>query len=65
MNYGKRCSNPKHGERDLTAEYRGHGLGVLCAACYVDARTSSTRRVAVPERVQQDRYAQLAARYGL
>lgn len=53
---------------DVTVSYRERmpsGLRVLCAACHVDVRTSSTRKVAVPEREQQDRYAQMAARYGI
>jgi hypothetical protein len=53
---------------DPTVAYRERmpkGLAVLCAACHVDVRTSSTRKVAVPEREQQDRYAQMAVRYGV
>lgn len=63
MNRFKRCH--KCESRDVTAQYRGHNLGVLCAACHVDVRTSSTRKVAVPEREQHDRYAQMAAKYGV
>lgn len=53
---------------DLTVAYRERmppGLRVLCAACHVDARSSSVRQVRVPERVEQDRYAQMAAKYGV
>lgn len=55
-------------DRDETVSFRERmpkGLRVLCAACYVDVRTSTVKRVAVPERVEQDRYAQMAARYGV
>ncbi len=55
-----KCEQP-----DLTVSYRGHNLGVLCAACNVDAHTSSVRQVPVPERQQHDRYAQMAAKYGV
>lgn len=61
-NNGKRCS--KHGDRDFTTAWRP-GFGLLCAACHVDARTSSVRKVEVPEREQHDRYAQMAERYGV
>ncbi len=59
----KRCRNC--GERDETVQARGFNLGMLCAACHVDVRTSSVCRVIVPEREQHDRYAQMAARYGV
>lgn len=55
-------------DRDETVAVRERmprGLRVLCAACYVDASTSSTRAVPVPVREQHDRYAQMAARYGV
>jgi hypothetical protein len=55
-------------DRDETVSFRERsqpGLRVLCSACYVDARSSSVRQVCVPERVQQDRYAQMAVRYNV
>jgi hypothetical protein len=58
-----RCS-----DRDVTVSTRERmprDLRVLCAACYVDVRSSSVRQVAVPEREQHDRYAQMAERYGV
>lgn len=61
---GKRCNNPAHGDRDFTTAWRGN-LGMLCAACYVDARNSTVKQVPVPERIENDRYAQMAARYGV
>jgi hypothetical protein len=64
MNNGKLCNNPNHRERDFTTQHRP-GFGMLCAACFVDARTSSTKAVPVKPRETQDRYAQLAARHGL
>jgi len=63
VSYGRRCR--KCESRDLTAQHRGHNLGILCAACHVDVRTSSTRKVAVREVEQHDRYAQMAAKYGV
>lgn len=62
----KRCQVCR--DRDETVSFRPRslpGLRVLCAACHVDAISSSVRQVRVPERVQQDRYAQMAARYGV
>jgi len=53
---------------DQTVAFRERmpaGLRVLCAACHVDAITSSVRQVRVPERVQQDRYAQMAVHYNV
>lgn len=40
---------------------------VLCAECNVDLNRqgSTTAKAHVPERVEQDRYAQMAARYGV
>lgn len=53
------------GDKSFDVEQRT-GLSVwLCAACNVDVRTSTVKQVPVPERVEQDRYAQLAARHGL
>ena len=55
-------------DRDETVSYRERmpkGLRVLCAACYVDVRSSSVRQVPVPAREQHDRYAQMAERYGI
>ncbi len=64
MAFGKRCS--KHGDRDLTAQWRPQHHAVLCAACYVDAQTSSTKRLEVREvKTYNDRYAQLAVKYGV
>ena len=42
-------------------------MRVLCAACNLDLNraTSTVRQIAVPARVEQDRYAQMAARYGV
>ena len=62
MNGGKRCRN--HGERDFTTEYR-RGFGLLCAACWLDAKSSTVKQVPVPERQEQDRCAQLAAKHGV
>jgi hypothetical protein len=62
----KRCFKCKDG--DPTVQHRERmprALAVLCAACYVDASTSSTRAVRAPEREQHDRYAQMAVRYGV
>lgn len=64
MNAGRLCSNPNHRERDFTVQYR-QGFGMLCAACHLDARSSSVKRQVVPEREQHDRYAQMAAKYGV
>jgi hypothetical protein len=63
VSYGKRCN--KCETRDLTASFRGHNLGILCAACHVDVRTSNVKQVRVPEREEHDRYAQMAVRYGV
>ena len=64
MSYGKLCKG--HGERDLTAAWRPVHHAVLCAACYVDAQTSGTRRLDVKEvKTYNDRYWQLAAKYGV
>ena len=43
------------------------GLRVLCAACNLDLNRagSTVAQVPVPARVEQDRYAQMAARYGV
>lgn len=61
---GLRCR--AHGERDVTAQYRTQHHSVLCAACYVDAQTSSTRKLAVQDvKTYNDRYAQLAVKYGV
>ena len=61
---GKRCS--KHGERDWSSEYRREHGRVLCAACYVDEQTSSTRRLEVSEvKSYNDRYAALAVKHGV
>lgn len=52
--------------RDETVAVRERSnLRVLCAACNVDERTSSTRRVAVETRDHNDRYARMAERYGV
>ncbi len=59
----KRCRHC--GDADVTVSQRGHNLGLLCAACNVDVRTSTVQQVAVPEREQHDRYAQMALRYGV
>lgn len=59
----KRCRSC--GDKSFNVEPRQGGAW-LCAECNVDARGGSTvRQVPVPEKVQQDRYAQLAARHGL
>ena len=49
---------------DPSVQYR-QGFGMLCSACHIDARTSTVRRVPVPERIMTDRYAQMATRYGV
>jgi hypothetical protein len=54
--------------RDLTAQRtvgRPGGYAVLCAACNVDARTSSTKPVAFKAREVEDRYTLMARKYGL
>lgn len=57
----RKCHQP-----DLTVADRGFNLGMLCASCHCDERAgSSVRKVAVPERQEQDRYAQMAVRYGI
>lgn len=61
---GKRCSNPAHGDRDFTTAWRGN-LGMLCAACYVDAKTSTVKAQPVAPRDVNDRYAQMAAKYNV
>jgi len=54
---------------DPTVAYRERmpkGLAVLCVACYVDARTSSTVQLTVPElREHNDQYSRMAERYGV
>lgn len=53
-------------DADPTVQYRERmprSLAVLCAACYVDARTSSTRAVLVEPREYADRYAALARKH--
>jgi len=63
----KRCF--RCGDRDETVSYRERnpkGLAVLCAACHVDVRTSSTRKVAhVETRDHNDYYARMAERYNV
>ena len=49
---------------DPSVQYR-QGFGMLCSVCHIDARTSTVRRVPVPERIMNDRYAQIAARHGV
>lgn len=59
----QKCETP-----DQTAQARALPTGrlrVLCAECYVDERTSSTRRVAFKAREVEDRYTLLARKYGL
>lgn len=58
----KRCRHC--GEPSFTVQPR-QSLGLLCAECNVDVRTSTVKQQPVPEREQHDRYAQLAARHGL
>jgi hypothetical protein len=56
------------GDVDVTVSKREgvpSNLAVSCVSCYVSARTSSTKAQAVPERDQHDRYAQMAAKYGV
>lgn len=61
---GKRCS--KHGDRDLTSEWRYEHRRVLCVVCYVDEQTSSTRRLLVQDvKTYNDRYSQLAIKHGV
>jgi len=62
----KRCW--KCNDHDLTVSLRRDvpsNLRVLCAACHVDVRTSSMRRVAVEVRDHNDRYARMAEKYGV
>jgi hypothetical protein len=57
------CQRP-----DPTAMYRqmpASNLKVLCAACFVDTRTSSTRAVTFKAREVEDRYTLLARKHGL
>lgn len=59
----RRCRNC--GDQSFNVEQRS-GLSVwLCAECNVDVRTSTVKQVPVPERVEHDRYAQLAVKYGV
>ena len=51
-------------DNDPSVQYR-RGYGMLCSACHIDARTSTVRRVPVPERIMNDRYAQMATRFGV
>ena len=54
------------GENDVTVQSRPGTFRVLCVSCYCTLRAGSTVKAqAVPETVQQDRYAQMAAKYGL
>ena len=62
----KRCF--KCNDQDETVSFRERmprGLRVLCAACHVDSTSSTVKQVRVQPREQQDRYAQMAVRYGV